>query len=173
MYSKASEFFIREREMNRALIKYRLQPWKGCEEPTKEEKENMSTYNEYMLCVSLIFQWFRDNVEDAMRWFFYTVLYHFGRYGEKPHFIVFWSSVGILIFAILYGIGGGVEGADGSSFLYSVRNYIYFSIVTFTTLGYGDMRPLGWWRMLAGFEAVFGAFSMAYFVVSWMRKVTR
>ena len=28
-------------------------------------------------------------------------------------------------------------------------------------------------RILAGLEAVIGAFSMAYFVVSWMRKVTR
>jgi len=173
MYEKSSEFFIREREMNRQLIKYRIKSWKGCEEEEKGKDEKIPLYKAYWLCLLQFMDWFKENLEDGVSFIFYSVLYHFGRYGEKPHYIIAWSSLMILMFGILYGIGGGVEGAGGEGFYESARNYIYFSIVTFTTLGYGDLKPLGWWRILAGLEAVFGAFAMAYFVVSWMRKVTR
>jgi hypothetical protein len=48
---------------------------------------------------------------------------------------------------------------------------IYFSAITFTTLGYGDFRPLeGWGRILAGSEAFIGAFMMALFVYTFARK---
>ncbi len=170
LYAEASEFFIREREMNRAMIKYRIKPWKGF---TVKREENMSTMKFYSLLIFQYFDWLKENLEDASAFIFYTILYHFGRYGEKPHYIVGWSTVMIFLFGILYGLGQGVNGIGVDGFLNASRNYIYFSIVTFTTLGYGDLQPLGWWRILAGLEAVFGAFSMSYFVVSWMRKVTR
>ena len=170
LYATASEFFIREREMNRALIKYRIQPWAGF---TVKRDEKTSTPTYYWLCLLQFFDWLKENIEDGAAFGFYTVLYHFGRYGEKPHYIVGWSGVMILLFGVLFGIGGGVKGVGDEGFLTAARNYVYFSIVTFTTLGYGDLQPLGWWRLLAGLEAVFGAFAMAYFVVSWMRKVTR
>ncbi|GAI81392.1 unnamed protein product, partial [marine sediment metagenome] len=48
---------------------------------------------------------------------------------------------------------------------------IYFSTITFTTLGYGDFRPLeGWGRILAGSEAFIGAFMMALFVYTFARR---
>ena len=49
---------------------------------------------------------------------------------------------------------------------------LYFSAITFTTLGYGDFRPLeGWGRILAGSEAFIGAFMMALFVYTFARKM--
>ncbi|CRM39169.1 potassium channel family protein [Pseudomonas sp. 35 E 8] len=38
----------------------------------------------------------------------------------------------------------------------------YFSLVTITTLGYGDMQPLGFARLLAGIEAVTGLVFAGY-----------
>lgn len=35
-------------------------------------------------------------------------------------------------------------------------DYLYFSIVTWTTLGYGDLSPIGLGRFLASTEALFG-----------------
>ena len=35
-------------------------------------------------------------------------------------------------------------------------DYIYFSIVTFTTLGYGDISPKGWARLFAVLQAISG-----------------
>ena len=48
---------------------------------------------------------------------------------------------------------------------------LYFSIITFTTLGFGDFRPLeGWGRIFAGTEAFIGALMMALFVYTFARR---
>ena len=52
-----------------------------------------------------------------------------------------------------------------------IKNCLYFSTVTFTTLGYGDFRPLeGWSRIFAGTEAFIGAFIIALFVYTFARR---
>jgi len=50
---------------------------------------------------------------------------------------------------------------------------LYFSVVTFTTLGYGDIIPLGISRLFAGIEALLGGFILAIFVVVFVKKMTR
>lgn len=47
---------------------------------------------------------------------------------------------------------------------------LYFSGVTFTTLGYGDIAPNGIVRVLAMLEAGLGAFLMALFVFTFTRR---
>ncbi|MGK0441311.1 MAG: voltage-gated potassium channel Kch [Pseudohongiellaceae bacterium] len=51
---------------------------------------------------------------------------------------------------------------------------MYFSVVTFTTLGYGDLTPSsGVSRALAAIEAFAGSFTIALFVVVFVKKMTR
>lgn len=50
---------------------------------------------------------------------------------------------------------------------------LYFSVVTFTTLGYGDIAPLGFSRIFAASEAFSGAFMIALFVLVFSRKMLR
>ncbi|MBU7025782.1 MAG: two pore domain potassium channel family protein [Theionarchaea archaeon] len=50
---------------------------------------------------------------------------------------------------------------------------LYYSIVTFTTLGYGDIHPLGYSHIIASVEALTGAFFIALFVVVFARKMMR
>jgi voltage-gated potassium channel Kch len=52
-------------------------------------------------------------------------------------------------------------------------NAIYFSIVTFTTLGYGDFSPVSWARPFAAIEGFVGAFMIALFILSFVKKMTR
>ncbi|HUT12490.1 MAG TPA: pentapeptide repeat-containing protein [Thermoguttaceae bacterium] len=47
---------------------------------------------------------------------------------------------------------------------------LYFSTVTFTTLGFGDLKPIGHSRVFAGAEACIGAILMAVFVLSFARR---
>jgi uncharacterized protein YjbI with pentapeptide repeats len=57
---------------------------------------------------------------------------------------------------------------------HNLGSALYFSVVTFTTLGYGDLHPNGgWMRFVAGCEALSGAALMALFIVSLARKFTR
>lgn len=50
---------------------------------------------------------------------------------------------------------------------------LYFSVTTFTTLGYGDFAPTGWLRFVAGLQALIGVGLIALFTVSWGRKMIR
>ncbi len=50
---------------------------------------------------------------------------------------------------------------------------IYYSAITFLTIGYGDYYPLGASQWLAGIEGFIGLFLMSYFTVAFVRKVLR
>ncbi|AEK73657.1 hypothetical protein GQS_08815 [Thermococcus sp. 4557] len=52
-------------------------------------------------------------------------------------------------------------------------NALYYSLVTFTTLGYGDMHPTGWLKALSAIEALTGAVFMALIVAVIARKWMR
>ena len=93
-------------------------------------------------------------------------------YGEKPHRVIISSATIILIYSFIYHYLKTI--ADSSSFVqnYSIWDYIYYSIVTFTTLGYGDLVPKAniSYRLLAGSEAFIGAFMIGLFVFTLSRK---
>ena len=50
---------------------------------------------------------------------------------------------------------------------------LYFSIVTWTTLGYGDIVPLGWARALAASEALVGYLIMGVLVAALVTMARR
>ncbi len=93
-------------------------------------------------------------------------------YGERPFRVVFWAIIAILTFGILYFLLGGPIGGGISPFWDS----FYFSGVTFTTLGFGDLHPGPYnilMKILTTGEAFLGAFLMPLFVVCLSRKLMR
>lgn len=103
-------------------------------------------------------------------------------YGERPFRVVLFSLALIIGCALLYFITGikdhgGVIAFDTSLGLaenaLAFLHILYFSVVTFTTLGYGDMSPVGISRLIAASEAFLGAFVLALFVVVFVKKMTR
>lgn len=111
------------------------------------------------------------------------------RYGESPFRILATSLVVIVAFAVLFPLTGGIQEVQGARTLtYSLEDpqeaprwwlgrvlleSLYFSVITFTTLGYGDIQPIGpWARFLAGAEALVGALLAALFVFVLARIVT-
>lgn len=71
---------------------------------------------------------------------------------------IFAHMVEIWLFAIAYYviIYTGKMGALEGNFDGTVYDCFYFSITTYTTVGYGDIAPLGDVRFLAGLEALTG-----------------
>ncbi|MDP6629529.1 MAG: potassium channel family protein [Kiritimatiellia bacterium] len=68
------------------------------------------------------------------------------------------------LFAADKGIPSGIRG--------SFPRMLYLSVVTITTLGYGDIIPVGnWARFLVGCESVLGVILLGFFVSSvWSRS---
>jgi hypothetical protein len=52
-----------------------------------------------------------------------------------------------------------------------VLNVAYFTLVTFTTIGYGDYHPTGLLKIAAGMEGLIGIFLTSIFTVTLARKV--
>ena len=97
-------------------------------------------------------------------------------YGERPLRVLIAAVAVILCWAAVYWFGGVVAVTPEGRQIVTCHEFtasLYFSIVTFTTLGYGDLRPPPSLRLVAGAEAMLGAGLMALFIVSLARKFTR
>jgi hypothetical protein len=86
--------------------------------------------------------------------------------------------IGIVIIssAIMYHfIWKGIESSTGEV-SHSLFDSFYFSVVTFTTLGFGDLRPISnnnLMKLWASGEAFIGAFLIALFVVVIAKRMIR
>lgn len=101
-------------------------------------------------------------------------------YGEKPYKIISASLFFMMINAIIFCFTGySFSGSEHSLGFHQsiienievILKSVYFSIVTFTTLGYGDITPIGFSRFFAVTEAFLGAFMMALFVLTISKKM--
>lgn len=89
-------------------------------------------------------------------------------------FLVLLSASMIHGFAVVYALLGICSSGCSSStpeFLNDLYSAVYFSIVTWTTLGYGDFQPLGWVRLIASMEALIGYVFMGI-VVGFSAQIT-
>lgn len=96
-------------------------------------------------------------------------------YGEKPVRLIGWAVGFVLGFALLYwGILAEYIVKDGQS-IESFGSALYFSVATFTTLGFGDYAPTGtdWVKLLVSSEAVLGALTIGLAMVTFARKAIR
>lgn len=96
-------------------------------------------------------------------------------YGEKPYRVIMSSMVIVFLYSFIYAALNILKvPQDFPSISFGLWDYIYFSIVTFTTLGFGDLTPkmAPLFQMLAGSEAFIGAFMMGLFIFTLARKYT-
>jgi len=102
----------------------------------------------------------------------------FGRmlfgYGERPVRVLFASALIIVACAFVYSQPDALIFRGGQTYP-SFAQGLYFSTITFTTLGYGDLfpSPQGFYRQLAMAEAVAGGCLMALFVVCLAKRFSR
>ncbi len=101
-------------------------------------------------------------------------------YGEKPHRIIGFSLAYMVVCAAMFGFLG-IHHMSGQFHQYSPNaslpdnldvfyDALYYSVVTFTTLGYGDFTPVGIGKMLAIVEAYSGAFCISLFSISTYKR---
>ena len=90
-------------------------------------------------------------------------------YGEKPLRPLYVGAIVVFVCGVIFWTTKGIDQNPPCSLLSSM----YFSIVTFTTLGYGDLQPIANMRWLSGLEAFLGVALMALFIVALSRKFSR
>lgn len=93
----------------------------------------------------------------------------------KPFRIALLSCVTLVIFALVFYLPCfqfSAPSTNGASVIRSLMlsEAFYYSGITFTTIGYGDISPIGWARPLAISEGLFGLVLMSSFLVSLVRK---
>jgi hypothetical protein len=102
------------------------------------------------------------------------VYWLFAQYGESPLRVLISSLLIISIWAIIYtcmGINYNLNSDDGE--IGKLTTNLYFSIVTFTTLGYGDFSPPVAGRIIASIQAMLGLFMTSLFLVTFVRRYSR
>lgn len=72
--------------------------------------------------------------------------------------IFFAHTISVWLFALAYYFLSGHFGLGefGGQTPEQIYDFIYFSVVTYTSLGFGDVYPLHYLRLIAGVEALTG-----------------
>lgn len=79
------------------------------------------------------------------------------------HIVEIWIFAGGFLAAEWHGSLGGLEGKEGPVLL----DYVYYSSMTYTTVGYGDLLPIGPIRFIAAMEALLGLM-----LITWSASFT-
>mgnify|MGYP000569075647 CR=1 FL=1 len=116
-----------------------------------------------------------------------TLNWHLHRHGESLRRLLGMSGLLIFLCGFIYA-GAGVarsnpettyritlaDLADPGAMLVDLLNGWYFSVITFSTIGYGDFYPVSpVSRLLVGIESLAGALLIALFVFVIGRRVAR
>jgi hypothetical protein len=94
-------------------------------------------------------------------------------YGQKPERLIITALITIIFFGFFYSLfPGNFKNCEfvNMSYWQILYNTQYYSIVTFTTLGYGDIAPLGFVKIFAAFEALFGLITMGFLLAGLARS---
>ena len=117
-----------------------------------------------------------SHIPDSFEWLVFDKI---GLYATSPgrvllSVVVSWFIFGTLYFIIeLTGLGKTVSAVGNPDHLSALVQSYYHSAITFFTIGYGDVYPVGFSRILSGLEGFMGVFMMSYFTVAFVRKVLR
>jgi hypothetical protein len=119
-------------------------------------------------------------LKNILKHYFYKISDYGSNYSKliKAMVLLIFAFSGILSFIIcffqpenLHFQGQEINNDPFLSFSFKI---IYFTTITFFTVGYGDFTPVGFWvRVFAGIISFVGVFLSAYLIAVFTRKMMR
>jgi len=150
-----SECFYRSKECQRKFFAFSLiNPKKIHHITESEEKKGI-----------------KETTRRIFLWFSLTFSYLIWGHGERPGRTFYSGIVLIFLSAFFYTAGYLMRGV--SVFKPNLFEAFYFSAITFTTVGYGDITPIGLSRLIAIIESFCGLFIVPIFIIGLSRKYLR
>ena len=86
-------------------------------------------------------------------------------FGYRPRRIIGSAVAVVTAYGLLYWATGGVVTSGDSPRQAGFWECVYFSGITFATVGYGDFIPASHMRLVALTEGALGVFAIGFFVV--------
>lgn len=112
--------------------------------------------------------------QKKLRWLVWQVNKRYWGYGYSPRKIIRFTIIAILFFGFIYSLAPGLIINPPDYYKMSAAekmgNSFYGSVCTFVTLGYsGNIAPQGLFKFIVSIEAILGAITMGFLVVSLTR----
>ena len=114
----------------------------------------------------------KERASTFIRWLLGSLNRLIWGYGEMP-FRTFGIACGVITISAFCFYVSGMVLIGGFVQKSSLFESFYLSIMTYTTVGYGDYVPMGWIRGVAALEALFGALLTPLFLISLTRRYLR
>jgi hypothetical protein len=116
-----------------------------------------------------------------------TLMWALTNHGESVRRLLGWWAAVIIGAGLLFPFVGGIKDSNGGTYAINSLSElgtwagwndlllnIYFSIITFSTIGYGDLSPAApGSRVLVAFESITGALLLALLIFVLGRRVAR
>lgn len=133
--------------------------------------------------------WERETWGTAGLWGTKTIMKHISNHGESVKRVLGAWAIVILWFWLLFTVSGGIKDTEGNTYWIPITSLsdlatwsgietlflnLYFSVITFSTLGYGDLSPHGpLSRTFVAVESLAGAVLVALLIYVLGRRVAR
>ena len=138
--------------------------WKNKEVSLKKVFQNIMSMTIFHIKVWLNPKYTLKTLRFKFQYFSSLIGYLIWGYGLKPMRVIGFAIVTIFLFSSIYYFNGP-DNTSGN-----LLNSIYFSTVTFTTLGYGDILPTGNIKLVCALEALTGAITMGLIIGVFSNK---
>jgi len=114
----------------------------------------------------------KEQASTFLNWIFGSLNSLIWGYGEMP-FRTFGIACGVIaLSAFCYYVSGAIL-TNGLVQKIDLFESFYLSIITYTTVGFGDYLPMGWTRVVAALEALSGILFTPLFLIALTRRYLR